>query len=76
VHLYIGPEFVEALQSLAADRPAEDTPVTVSERPHACKTKDRITPLQHVAFRLRSFVVVVVTVEWILLIICASMLFC
>ena len=76
MHFYIGPELVEVLQSLTADRPAKDPSVTVSERPHACKSKDRPTPLQHVAFRPGSFVTAVVTVEWILLLICAWMLLC
>jgi hypothetical protein len=76
VHFYIGPEFVEVLQSLTADRPAKVPSVTVSERPDACKSKDRPTPLQHVALRPGSFVTAVVTVEWILLLICAWMLLC
>jgi hypothetical protein len=76
VHFYIGPEFVEILQSLTADRPVEDPSVAVSERPHTCKSKDHPTPLQHVALRPGSFVTAVVTVEWILLLICAWMLFC
>ena len=75
MHFYIGPECVEVLQSLTADRPVKDPSVAVSERPHACKSKDRPTPFQHVALRPGSFVTAVVTVEWILLLICAWMLF-
>jgi hypothetical protein len=58
---YIGPEFIEVLQSLVANRPADDTSAIVSERPHAYKSKDSLTPLQQVASRLRSLVVVVAT---------------
>ena len=76
MHFYIGPEFVEVLQSLTADRPVKGPSVAVAERPHACKGEDRPTLLQHVALRSRSLVVAVVTVEWILLLICAWMLFC
>ena len=76
MHFYIGREFVEVLQSLTAGRPIEDPSVAVSERPHVCKSKDRPTPLQHVALRPGSFVTALVPVEWILLLICAWMLFC
>lgn len=72
---YIGPEFIEVLQSFVGNRPAEYT-LTVSEGSRACNSKDQLTRLQHVAFRIRSVVKAVATVELILLLICAFILFC
>jgi hypothetical protein len=74
VLFYIGPEFIEVLQSFVGNRPAEDTPLTVSEGPQACNSKDRLARLQRVAFRIRSVVKAVTTGGFILLLICAFML--
>jgi hypothetical protein len=76
MRFHTGPEFIEVLQSIAEDRPADYTAEIVSDEPHAFKSKDHLTRLQHVASRLRSLVIVVVASEWILLLICACMLFC
>jgi hypothetical protein len=66
---YIGPEFVEALKSLAPDKSAKDTSLDVSLKPLARKRKDHLAPLRRVAARLRSLIVVVATNKLILLLI-------
>jgi hypothetical protein len=53
---YIHPEFVEALLSRAADRPAKDVSLVVSPRPPARKRKNRFTPLRRLRFLIMAIV--------------------
>jgi hypothetical protein len=70
---YIGPEIVEALKSVAADRLAKNASSYVSPKPLAGKRKEYFTPLRRVTGRLRSLIMVVVTNKLILLLIHACL---
>ena len=63
---HIGPEFVEALKTLANDRLVKDTAPDVSPKPLVGKKKDHPTPLRRVTGRLRSFIVAVGTNKLVL----------
>jgi hypothetical protein len=64
---HIGPEFVEALQPKPADR-SLDTPSDVSDDTHASMGKEHLTTLRRIVSRLRSIILTVVTIKWVLFI--------
>lgn len=74
MHLY--NRDLKLIQRVATLRLAEHTLVIVAEEPPACDSKDRSTHFQHVASRLRALLEIAITDAWILLLICACMLFC
>jgi hypothetical protein len=53
---YMHPEFVEALLSLAAERPANDASPVVSPKPPARKRKNRFTSLRRLRFLIMAIV--------------------
>jgi hypothetical protein len=70
---YIGPELVEALKPLAADKLAKYTSADVSPKPLARKKKDHLTPLGRVTARLRYLIVAVVNSKLIILLVHACL---
>jgi hypothetical protein len=63
---HIGPEFVEALQSLATNRPATDTARATSPSASACKRVDRLAPFQRVTLVVLSRISAVITSKWMI----------
>jgi hypothetical protein len=63
---YIGPAFVEALLSLAANRSATDTSEATSQSEPACKRLDRSAPFQGVTLVVISRILGVVTSSWVI----------
>lgn len=61
---YIGPEFIEVLQSLM-NRRNNDRPPTISQHPPVRKGTNRPTPLLRETSRVRSFTLAVPTSKWI-----------
>lgn len=70
---YIGHEFVEALQSVGADRPSTETPKTALQPPPLHKRRDRAAPFQRVTLRVLSRMLVVVTSKWMIYLIVACL---
>jgi hypothetical protein len=63
---YMGPEFVEALRSLATNRPATDTARATSPSALACKGLDRLAPFQRVRLVVLSCILAVITSRWMI----------
>jgi hypothetical protein len=63
---HMGPEFVEALRSLATNRPATDTSGAVPQSPYACKRLNRLAPFQRVAVLVFSRILAIVTSKWMI----------
>ena len=65
---HIGPEFVEALTSRAADNSAVDKSAVVSDGMHPSEGQEHLTAIEHLASRLRAFPLAGVTSKWLLFI--------
>ena len=63
---HIGPEFVEALTSRAVDKSAVDTSPVVSDGTRPSEGHEHLTTLEHLASRLRAFLLAGVTIKWLL----------
>jgi hypothetical protein len=66
----------ELMQPVATHGPVEHTSVIVLEGLHVGKSKHQIIHLRHGVLRLHSLGEVVIIGEWVLLLLCACMLFC
>jgi hypothetical protein len=64
----ICPEFVEALTSRAVDKSAVDTSPVVSEGMHPGEGQEHLTTFEHLASRLRTFLLAGVTIKGFLII--------
>ena len=65
---HIGPEFVEALTSRAVDKSAVDTSPVVTDGTHPSEAQEHLTTFEHLASRLRAFLLAGATSKWLLLI--------
>jgi hypothetical protein len=65
---HIGPEFVEALTSRAADKSAVDASPKVSGGTHQSEEHESQTTFEHLASRLRAFILAGATIKWLLFI--------
>jgi hypothetical protein len=63
---HMGPEFVEALQSLATNRPATDTARAASPSAPAFQRLDRLAPFQRVTLVVLSHILAVITSKWMI----------
>ena len=70
---YIGPEFVEALRSRAVDKSAADTSPEVSDGTHPSEGQEHLINFEHLASRLRAFLLAGVTIKWLLFILRACL---
>jgi hypothetical protein len=63
---HMGPEFVEALRSLATNRPTTDTSRATSPTAPACKRLDRLAPFQRDTLVVLSRILAVITSKWMI----------
>ena len=63
LRFHIGPEFVEALTSRAVDESAVDTSPVVSDGTHPSEEQEHPTAFEHLASRLRAFLLAGVTLK-------------
>ena len=65
---HIGPEFVEARTSRAVDKSAVDTSPVALDGTHPSEAQEHLTTFEHLASRLRAFLLAGVTIKWLLFI--------
>ncbi len=70
---HIGPEFVEALMSRAVDKSAADPSPVVSDGTHPSEGQEHLTTFEHLASRLRAFLLAGATIKWLLFILWACL---
>jgi hypothetical protein len=71
---HIGPEFVDALlQAKEVDKPVIDTPSKILDGADAVKTQEEYAPTRDLVSRLRSFILTVTTVKWLLFVLWACL---
>jgi hypothetical protein len=63
---HMGPEFVEALRSLATNRPDTDTSQATSQSAPACKKLDCLAPCRRITLLVVSRILAVVTSKWMI----------
>ena len=68
---HIGPEFVEALTSKAVDKSAADTSPVISDGTRPSEVHEHLTTFDHLACRVRAFLLAGVTIKWLLMILWA-----
>ena len=64
----IGPDFVKALASRAVDTSAADASPVVSDGTHPNEGQQHLATFEHLASSLRAFLLVGVTIKWLLII--------
>jgi hypothetical protein len=65
---HIGPEFVEALTSREVAKSAVDTSPVISDGAHPGEGQEHLTTFEHLASRLRAFLLAGVTIKGFLII--------
>ncbi len=69
----IGPEFVEALSSRPVDESAVDISPVISDGTHPNEGQEHLTIFEHLASRLRAFLLAGVAIKSLLLILWACL---
>lgn len=70
---HIGPDFVKALASRAVDTSAAYASPVVSDGKHPSEGQQHLATFEHLASRLRAFLLVGVTLKWLLIILWACL---
>jgi hypothetical protein len=63
---HMGPEFVEALRSLATNRPDTDTSRATSQSAPARERLDHLAPCRRITLLVFSRILAVVTSKWMI----------
>jgi hypothetical protein len=66
MYFHIGPEFVEALTSKAVGKSQVSTSPEVSDGTHPREAQEHSTTREHLASRLRAFILGEATIKWLL----------